>query len=86
MIKIDGKNFIITKSVLEDWIIIQNGYQHYIGPSETGIGSLKQGFVFEPCGWKNVVRRRNPTKGGQPSSPAEISHRQSGGYFAPITW
>lgn len=25
-------------------------HQHYVGPSRTGLGSLKQGLVFEPCG------------------------------------
>lgn len=52
-------------------------YHHYVGSSETELEFLKQGLEFEPCGWrkKNIIGRGDPTKGGRPGIPAEISHR-----------
>lgn len=33
----------------------QWGYQHYVGPSGTRFGFLKQGLGFESCEWKKKM-------------------------------
>lgn len=57
--------------------IIASKFHQVVGLSGHKLSPLKQGFGFKPCGWKKVIGRGDPTKGGQSSSPAEISHQQS---------
>lgn len=42
----------------------QWGYQHYVGPSGTRFGFLKQGLGFESCEWKKNDWEGRLTKGG----------------------
>lgn len=40
-------------------------YKHYISPKGAELRSLKQDFRVEYCRWKNVVKKKDPTKHDQ---------------------